>query len=87
MAVSTPSQKTPSLIQAAYNAFRLPDIRRKLIFTLGLLTVFRFAAHIPVPGVDRQALRELFQQQQFLGLLDMFSGGALANFSIVAMGV
>ena len=87
MAVSTPSQKSPSLIQAAYNAFKLPDIRRKLIFTLGLLTVFRFAAHIPVPGVDRQALRELFQQQQFLGLLDMFSGGALANFSIVAMGV
>ena len=87
MAVPTPSQKSPSLIQAAFNAFKLPDIRRKLLFTLALLAVFRFVAHIPVPGVDRAALRELFQQQQFLGLLDMFSGGALANFSIVAMGV
>jgi len=75
------------LIQALIDAFSLPDLRRKLLFTIGILVIFRFVAHIPVPGVDRAALNELFESNQLLGMLDMFSGGAMRNFSVAAMGV
>ncbi len=75
------------MLQAVSNAFRLPDLRRKIVFTLVILVIYRFAAHVPVPGVDLEALRIIFQQSQLLGLLDMFSGGALSNFSVMAMGV
>jgi preprotein translocase subunit SecY len=75
------------LIQALFDAFSLPDLRRKLLFTIGILVVFRFIAHIPMPGVDLAALRDLFQSNQLLGMLDMFSGGAMRNFSVAAMGV
>ena len=74
-------------IAAVLAAFKLPDLRRKIFLTLGILVIYRFAAHIPVPGVDVEALRIIFQQSRLLGLLDMFSGGAMSNFSIVAMGV
>ncbi|MFQ5945362.1 MAG: preprotein translocase subunit SecY [Anaerolineae bacterium] len=74
-------------IAAVVAAFKLPDLRRKILLTLGILVIYRFAAHIPVPGVDLEALRITFQQSRLLGLLDMFSGGAMSNFSIVAMGV
>jgi preprotein translocase subunit SecY len=69
------------------DAFSLPDLRRKLLFTLGMLVIFRFVAHVPVPGVDRMALRQLFESNQLLGMLDLFSGGAMKNFSVAAMGV
>lgn len=75
------------LLQALINAFRLPDLRRKLIFTFTILVIFRFLAHVPVPGIDLVALRQLFQSSQLLGLLDLFSGGALRNLSIAALGV
>jgi preprotein translocase subunit SecY len=75
------------LIQAMIDAFSLPDLRRKLIFTLGILIVFRFIAHVPLPGVDLTALRDVFDKNQLLGMLDMFSGGAMRNFSVAAMGV
>ncbi|MGQ9682127.1 MAG: preprotein translocase subunit SecY [Anaerolineae bacterium] len=75
------------MLQAVSNAFKLPDLRRKIVFTLGVLVIFRLAAHIPVPGVNLEALREIFARNQLLGLLDMFSGGALSNFSVMAMGV
>lgn len=75
------------IISVIRNAFRVPDLRRKLVFTLLMFLVFRVAAHIPVPGVDLQALRGLFSRNQFLGLLDVFSGGTLANFSIIALGL
>ncbi len=75
------------MLQALSNAFKLPDLRRKIIFTLVILVVYRFAAHIPVPGVNLEALRQVFQQNQLLGLLDMFSGGAMSNFSVMALGV
>jgi len=74
-------------IRAVLNAFRLPDLRRKILFTLGILVVYRLAAHIPLPGVDRLALRTVFQQSQLLSLFDMLSGGAMSTFSVVAMGV
>jgi preprotein translocase subunit SecY len=75
------------MLQAVSNAFRLPDLRRKIIFTLGVLVIFRLAAHIPVPGVNPEGLRQLFESNQLLGLLNMFSGGAMAHFSVMAMGV
>jgi len=75
------------MLQAVANAFKLPDLRRKILFTLGILVVFRFAAHVPIPGVNTEALRQLFQTNQFLGLLNMFSGGAMSDFSVMAMGV
>jgi len=74
-------------IRNVLNAFKLPDLRRKILFTLAMLVVYRFAAHIPVPGVDTDALKQLFQSNQLLGLLDMFSGGAMSSLSVVAMGV
>jgi preprotein translocase subunit SecY len=77
----------PKLIQALIDAFSLPDLRRKLIFTLAMLIIFRFIAHIPLPGVDLGKLNELFASNQLLGMLDMFSGGAMRNFSVAAMGV
>lgn len=75
------------MLEAVGNAFKLPDVRRKLIFTFAVLVIFRFIAHIPVPGVDAEALRRLFESNQLLGMLDLFSGGAMTTFSIAAMGV
>jgi preprotein translocase subunit SecY len=75
------------MIDALKNAMRLPDLRNKILFTLFILVVYRLAAHIPVPGVNPDALRNLITSNQLLGFYDLFSGGALANFSIVAMGV
>jgi preprotein translocase subunit SecY len=77
----------PRLLQALRDAFALPDLRSKLIFTLLMLIVFRFVAHVPLPGVDITALHQLFEKNQLLGMLDLFSGGAMRNFSIAAMGV
>ena len=69
------------------DAMRVPDLRSKILFTLAMLTVFRFVAHVPVPGVDIQALNQAFQQQALLGFLDLFSGGALSRMSVAALGV
>jgi preprotein translocase subunit SecY len=80
-------QTRPRLIQAMMDAFSLPDLRGKLLFTLLILIIFRFVAQIPAPGVDRAALAEVFKNNQLLGMLDLFSGGAMRNFSILAMGV
>ena len=77
----------PRLLQAMLDAFRLPDLRRRILITIGLLVIFRFVAHIPLPGVDAAALKELFDRNAMLGMLDMFSGGAMRNFSVAAMGV
>lgn len=75
------------MLQAVANAFRLPDLRKKILFTLGILIVYRLASHVPVPGVDAAGLARLFESNQLLGMLDLFSGGAMANFSVMAMGV
>ena len=69
------------------NIFKVPSLRKKILFTAFIFVVFRLAAHIPVPDVDREALKNLFAANQFLGLLDIFSGGTLANFSIMALGL
>ncbi len=75
------------LLTAALDAFKIPDLRRKLIFTLAMLVAFRFIAHIPVPGANVEALENLFQTNQLAGFFDLFSGGALSSLSVAALGV
>jgi preprotein translocase subunit SecY len=75
------------MLRALSNALKLPDLRRKLLFTAAVLIVVRLAAHVPVPGIDPEGLRRIFEANQLLGFLDMFSGGAMSNFSVMAMGV
>ena len=81
----------PRLFQAMIDAFSLPDLRWKLLFTLAMLIVFRFVAHVPIPAVDSGALGTLSRGEAelpaLLGMLDIFSGGALRNVSIAMLGV
>jgi len=77
----------PRLLQAMIDAFSLPDLRRRILITVGILVIFRFVAHVPLPGVNLEALRELFESNALLGMLDLFSGGAMKQFSVAAMGV
>jgi preprotein translocase subunit SecY len=69
------------------DAMKVPDLRYKILFTFAMLLIFRFVAHVPVPGVDTQALSQAFRDQALLGFLDLFSGGALSNLSVAALGV
>src|SRR5688572_16193560 len=75
------------MFEALINAFRAPDIRRRILFVLGMLVVFRALAVVPTPGVNPEEVRALIESQTFFQLLDLFSGGGLSTFSIVAMGV
>ena len=69
------------------NIFRLKSLRNNILFVLGVLVLFRLVAHLPVPGVDASDLSGVIQGSQFFGLLNIFSGGTLDTFSIVALGV
>jgi len=73
------------------DAFSQPDLRRRILLTLALLVIFRFVAHVPVPGADVEAMKALIGGGEgvgaLVGMLDLFSGGALRNMSIAAMGV
>jgi preprotein translocase subunit SecY len=77
------------MLDAARNALRLPDLRRKLLYTLFILLIYQFAAHIPVPGVNRTALDQLLNGQGagFVQILNLLSGGAVSQFSVLANGV
>ncbi len=75
------------MFTALLEAFRTPDLRNKILFTLGMLVVFRFLAHVPLPGVDQAQLQQVISSSQLLNLLDLFSGGGLAKLSVVALGV
>lgn len=79
------------MLQAVINALKIPELRRKILFTLGMLVLFRFIASIPLPKVDQVQLNQLFSGGSALGdlanLLNLLSGGALKQFSIAAMGV
>jgi preprotein translocase subunit SecY len=75
------------MLQAAFNAFKLPDLRRKLLFTLGILVVYRLAASIPVPGIDQAQFNNLLKTYQVFQLLSLFSGSGGNGFNIVALGV
>ncbi len=75
------------MIETAVAAFRAPDIRRKILFTLGILLVFRALTNVPVPNVNTAALTDLFTNNPLLGILNIFSGGGLAAASIIGLGV
>ncbi len=77
------------MIDALKNAFRLPDLRNKLLYTLLILMIYQFATHVPVPGVNRDALGALFNSEGagLINVLNLLSGGAVSNFSVMANGV
>ncbi len=75
------------MIQALANAFRVPELRRKILFTLLMLAIYRFGAHVPVPGISPGAIKGLIEGQAALGLLNLFAGGALANFAVFSLGI
>ena len=65
----------------------IKDLRNSLLFVMAMLIIFRIAAHIPVPGVDVASLKDIFSRNELLGMLNILSGGAMSNFSLVAMGI
>src|ERR1700737_4672941 len=71
------------------NIFRIPDLRKRILFSLGLLAVYRLGGHIPTPGVDADKLAQFFEQNRgsFLGFVDLFSGGQLRRLTIFAQGI
>jgi preprotein translocase subunit SecY len=71
------------------NIFRIPDLRKRVLFTLGLLAVYRLGGHIPTPGVNADKLQQFFEQNRgtFLGFVDLFSGGQLRRLTIFALGI
>lgn len=75
------------MFSALSNIFKIPELRQKIMFTLIMFAVFRMGTHIPVPGVNPAVIEELFNNGSLLGLMDMFSGGALSKFSIFAMSI
>src|SRR5882672_7570941 len=78
-----------NLFDKLANIFRVPDLRKRVLFTLGLLAVYRLGSHIPTPGINAQALIDFFEQNRanWFGLVDMFSGGNLAKVTVFALGI
>ncbi|MBE0448297.1 MAG: preprotein translocase subunit SecY [Actinobacteria bacterium] len=75
------------MIEAIGKAFKVPDLKRRILFTLALIGIYRFGAHVPVPGVNIGALKDIFEQAPLLGFMDLFAGGALSNFAVFALGI
>lgn len=77
------------MLDAVQNALRLPDLRRKILYTIFILIVYQFVSHVSVPGVDRGILQQLFDSAEggIVQVLDLLSGGAVRNFSVIANGV
>jgi preprotein translocase subunit SecY len=77
------------LFEAFQNIFRIPELKKRVLFSLGMLAVYRVGCHIPTPGIDSQALSLFFQQMQgtLFGMVDMFSGGALQKLTVFALGI
>lgn len=75
------------MINKIAQIWKIKDLRKNILFVVMMLVIFRFAAHVPIPGVDANALRDFFGSNQLFGLLDVFSGGGMSNFSIVMMGI
>src|ERR1700688_5292866 len=76
-------------LEAITNVFRVPDLRKRLLFALALLAVYRLGGHIPTPGIDTNKLEEFFRQNQgtLFGYLDVFSGGSFRRLTIFALGI
>ena len=77
------------MIESLKNIFRIPDLRNRILFTLGMLAIYRLGNHIPTPGVDARALTEFFEQNRdtWFGFVDMFSGGNLSRVTVFALGI
>lgn len=75
------------ILEKIIQIWKARDLRNNILFVLGMLVIFRVAAHIPVPGVDVTALKDMFSSNEVLGLMNMFSGGSMQNFSVVMMGI
>ena len=77
------------MLSGFQNASRVPELRRRVFFTLGMIAVYRLGVHVPTPGIDRQAMAAFFERQQntLFGFLNLFSGGALEQFSVFSLGI
>jgi len=77
------------MLEKFANIFRIPDLRKRILFTLAMLAVYRLGGHIPTPGINADKLQQFFQQNQgtFLGFVDLFSGGQLRRLTIFALGI
>ncbi len=77
------------MLEKLANVFRVPDLRKRIIFTLALLAVYRLGGHIPTPGINADLLQQFFEQNRgtFLGFVDLFSGGQLRRLTIFALGI
>ena len=75
------------MLNAISNAFRVPELRKKILFTLAMIAIYRLGAYIPVPGVDVKAVQALVSGNAALGLLGLFSGGALEQFAVFSLGI
>src|SRR5512133_479243 len=77
------------MLEKLANVFRVPDLRKRILFTLALLAVYRLGGHIPTPGINADLLQKFFEQNQgtFLGFVDLFSGGQLKRMTIFALGI
>ena len=77
------------MLEKFLNIFRIPDLRKRVLFTLGILAVYRLGSHIPTPGIDAHQLEMLFNQQNgsALGLMDLFGGGNLRRMTVFALGI
>src|SRR4030042_2627372 len=78
------------MANVAVNIFKIPDLRKRVLFTLMILVVYRIGAHIPIPGINVDALKVYFHEAQTSGVLDffdLFAGGALKRFTLFALGI
>lgn len=75
------------MLEEVFKFLNLRELRKKILFTLFIFLIFRLSAHVPLPGVNLVALKDLFSRNALFGLFDLFSGGALQNFSVVALGL
>ncbi|OGE24532.1 preprotein translocase subunit SecY [Candidatus Daviesbacteria bacterium RIFCSPHIGHO2_01_FULL_38_8] len=75
------------MLNTILNAFKIHELRRKILFTILIIIIYRIAAYIPVSGVNLEQLRGILSGNQFLGLIDIFTGGTLANFSVISLGL
>ena len=77
------------MFEKVQNMFKIPELRRRILFTLGILAVYRLGCHLPTPGIDASALAQFFEAQRgtILGMIDMFSGGALSKLTVFALGI
>src|SRR5947199_661622 len=77
------------MLSGFQNASRIPELRRRVLFTLAMLAVYRLGVHVPTPGIDRHAMAAFFEQQKgtLFGFLNLFSGGALEQFSVFSLGI